>query len=44
MIPIGIIVDMGGVMNSLTYEELNEVYDGDRNLGDKPIVVILSTE
>ena len=39
MIPIGIIVDMGGVMNSLTYEELKEVYDGDRNLGDKPIVI-----
>ena len=26
-------------MNSITYDELKEVYDGEKNLGDKPIIM-----
>ena len=28
---------MGVVMTNLTYDELKNIYDGEKNLGDKPI-------
>ena len=31
-------------MNSLTYDELKEVYDGEKNLGDKPIIMYFKAE
>ena len=39
MVVIVIANMMTVVMNNLTYEGLKEVYDGDKNLGDKPIFI-----
>ena len=32
-------VKMESVMNKLTYDELKNVYDGEKNLGGKPIFI-----
>ena len=34
-----VIVNMVNVMNKLTYEGVKEVYDGEKNLGSKPIFI-----
>ena len=39
MIPIGIIVDMGGMMNNLTKSEFMKIYNEGENLTDKPIFI-----
>ena len=36
---VNVIVNMGSVMNKLTYSELKNVYDGEKNLGGKPIFI-----
>ena len=36
---VNVIVNMVIVMNSLTYDDLKEVFDGEKNLGDKPIYI-----
>ena len=32
-------VKMENVMNKLTYDNLKEIYDGEKNLTDKPIYI-----
>ena len=39
MVVIVIVNMMGVVMNKLTYDELKNVYDGEKNLGGKPIFI-----
>ena len=39
MVVIVIVNMMGIVMNSLTYDDLKEVFDGEKNLGSKPIYI-----
>ena len=34
-----VIVKMVNVMNKLTFDELKNIYDGQKNLGDKPIFI-----
>ena len=34
-----VIAKMEIVMNNLTYDELKNVYDGEKNLGGKPIFI-----
>ena len=34
-----VIAKMEIVMNKLTYDNLKEIYDGEKNLGDKPIYI-----
>ena len=34
-----VIVNMVNVMNNLTYDELKNIYDGEKNLGSKPIFI-----
>ena len=34
-----VIVTMEIVMNKLTYDSLKEIYDGEQNLGGKPIFI-----
>ena len=39
MVVIVIVNTMVFVMNKLTYDGLKEVYDGEKNLGGKPIFI-----
>ena len=39
MVVIVIVNMMEIVMNKLTYDSLKEVYDGEKNLGGKPIFI-----
>ena len=36
---VNVIVNMESVMNNLTYSELKTIFDGEKNLGDKPIFI-----
>ena len=39
VVKLCVIVKMEIVMNKLTYDELKNVYDGEKNLGGKPIFI-----
>ena len=39
MVVIVIVNTMEIVMNNLKYDDLKEVFDGEKNLGDKPIYI-----
>ena len=39
MVVIVIVNTMEIVMNNLTHDELKNIFDGEKNLGDKPIFI-----
>ena len=39
VVKLCVIVKMEIVMNKLTHDELKNVFDGEKNLGDKPIFI-----
>ena len=39
VVKLCVIVKMVNVMNNLTYETFKEIFDGEKNLSDKPIVM-----